>query len=66
MLELDLYLQSYLKQRYPSAPPEEQAVFEALLDEQDHNLYAWLTNQARPHDEKFCDIVTVIQIVCRG
>ena len=42
MLELDYILKDYLEQRYPTDTPELQAAFEALLQEQDPDLQAWL------------------------
>jgi antitoxin CptB len=48
MLELDLILQRYLNDHYPSAERDEQAQFIALLELQDPELYALVTRATPP------------------
>jgi antitoxin CptB len=41
MKELDILLERYLERRWDSAPPEERAAFERLLEVQDPQIYAY-------------------------
>ncbi len=50
MRELDVVFQRYLEQHYVAASPEEQQAFEALLEEQDPVLLAYLTGREHPQD----------------
>ena len=52
MKELDLLLEGYLDRRYASAPAVEQTAFEALLDLQDPELYAYVLGQQTPANEE--------------
>lgn len=45
MLEIDIFLKRYLSMSYVQASPEEQAVFEAFLTENDQEIFFWLTGQ---------------------
>ena len=48
MRELDVVLQHYLEARYSDAPAAEQAAFEALLELQDPQLFAYLVRRDSP------------------
>jgi len=50
MKELDVLLERYLAQRFPSATAEEREAFEALLELQDPELLAYFTGRAQPAD----------------
>lgn len=50
MKELDLLLGRYLERRYDCAPASEQAAFEAVLEFQDPQLYAYFTGRDVPED----------------
>ena len=50
MKELDLVMEGYLRRHYAYAAVEEQLAFEALLDQQDPLLYAYVTGRAEPED----------------
>ena len=52
MKELDLLLEGYLDRCYGSAPAVEQGAFEALLDLQDPELYAYVLGQRSPASEE--------------
>lgn len=52
MKELDVLLEGYLGARYPAAGLAEQRAFEALLDLQDPDLYAYVLGQQSPADEE--------------
>lgn len=45
MLEIDIFLKRYLSNSYEKASPEEQAIFEAFLTENDQEIFFWLTGQ---------------------
>jgi len=49
MLELDLLLGNFLEEAYPALSEEEQGVFIRLLDENDPDLFSWLTGK-RVHE----------------
>ncbi len=57
MLELDLIMERYLDQHYPSANREEQALFIELLELQDPELYPLVT-AATAAPERFAALVT--------
>lgn len=46
--ELDLVLEKYLREAYPSAPPIEQLAFAALLDLPDPVLLAYVMGREQP------------------
>lgn len=51
MKELDVLLEAYLESRYPGASEAEQSAFQALLDEQDPVLYAYVIGKDQPAAE---------------
>jgi antitoxin CptB len=57
MRELDVVLQRYLEARYSDAPVTEQAAFEALLELQDPQLFAYLTGRDSPTDLELVNVV---------
>ncbi len=50
MRELDVVLERWLDERYPSARDDERQAFRALLEAQDPQLVAWLFGRERPGD----------------
>lgn len=48
MRELDLVLQRYLEQRYPSASPSDKQAFADLLEQADGDLLDWLMGRREP------------------
>ncbi len=46
MKELDVLLSRYVEERYDAAPPAERAAFEALLEDQDPQIYAYCLKEA--------------------
>lgn len=44
--EMDLILGGYADERLAGMDAEELALFEAVLGENDHDLYSWVTGQA--------------------
>ena len=57
MRELDVLLERYLQERYPSAPAPEQQAFEALLDLPDPQLFAYLTGRETPTDPECVHVI---------
>jgi len=51
MKELDVLLERYLAERYPTADVAEQGAFRALLEAQDPLLFDYLTGRERPASE---------------
>ncbi len=51
--ELDLVFGRFLEQGFDTLPPAEIDAFERLLDENDLDLYDWLTGRAVPPTEEF-------------
>lgn len=48
MLELDLLLVDFARQRYPHLSPTEQSAYQALLDLDDALIWDWLQGRATP------------------
>lgn len=46
--EMDLILGPFAQARLAEMPPEALSAFEDLLEENDQDLYAWITGRAEP------------------
>ena len=57
MKELDVLLGRYLDSRYEHASPTERSAFEAVLELQDPQLYAYFTGRDSPEDPRVGAIV---------
>ena len=57
MRELDVLLERYLRERYPSAPAAEQQAFAALLDLPDPELLAFVMRQRVPADPHWVHVI---------
>jgi len=57
MRELDVVLQQYLEARYSFAPAAEQGAFEALLELQDPQLFAYLMRRDSPTDPELVNVI---------
>ena len=57
--EMDLILGGYADEKLATMTPEELALFEAMLGENDHDLYAWVTAQQAP-PPRFAPLVEVL------
>jgi antitoxin CptB len=57
MRELDVLLERYVQQRYPSAPAAEQHAFEALLDLPDPRLLALIMRREIPADPEWAHVI---------
>lgn len=50
MLELDVLLGNFLNEAFLQQSPQEQAIFVQLLDNNDQDLFNWLTGRSQPED----------------
>lgn len=57
MRELDELFLGYLNTRFHTAPADEQAAFQRLLEHQDQSLFEWMTGKALPADISLHGIV---------
>ena len=57
MRELDVLLERYLERRYMQAPAAEQQAFEALLELQDPQLFAYVMRRERPADPELAHVI---------
>jgi antitoxin CptB len=57
MRELDMLLERYLRERYPSAPAAEQQAFAALLDLPDPELLTFVMRQQVPADKHWAHVI---------
>lgn len=57
MRELDVLLERYLEERYPSASVPEQRAFEALLDLPDPDLFAYVVRRQPPANPEWIDVI---------
>jgi antitoxin CptB len=44
--EMDLILTDFATQHLPGLPDDQLVLYDALLSENDHDLYAWITGQS--------------------
>lgn len=58
--EMDLILSAYAADRLDGMSDAALELFDDLLDENDHDLYQWITKQ-NPPDEAFAEVIGDIQ-----
>ena len=61
--EMDLLLLRFLERGYPRLSARDQALFGALLDEADPDLYAWITGQAEPANPDYLSLIGKISAI---
>jgi antitoxin CptB len=61
MLELDVLLGHFLEEAYLALPAYEQAIFVRLLNENDQDLYMWLTGQTITEDQELAMMIGKIR-----
>lgn len=61
MLELDLMLEPFVHEAYPSLDEEDQLRYQALLEEQDQDLFTWLMSRQDPEDPNLLRIVSLVR-----
>ena len=57
MRELDVLLERYLRDLYPSAPAAEQQAFAALLEAPDPQLFAYVVQRETPVDPEWAHVI---------
>lgn len=57
MRELDVLLERYLQERYPSAPAAEQQAFVALLEAPDPQLFAYVVQREVPANPEWAHVI---------
>ncbi len=65
-LEADLILGPFADGRLESLGPEDLDAFEALLDQPDHDVYAWIVGQTPPpeaHDTRLLALIQDFRLV---
>lgn len=60
MREMDILLLSYLENHYYLSSEQEKIYFAELLDENDPDIYAWITESSKS-DIKYCKIIQTIR-----
>jgi antitoxin CptB len=63
--EMDLILGSFCDTELAGLPEADIALYEELLEENDHDLYRWVTGQA-PAPDRFADLLERIAARARG
>jgi antitoxin CptB len=61
MLELDLLLGNFLKEAYPALSERDAALFGQLLEENDQDLYLWLTGKETTNNQELNRIIGLIR-----
>lgn len=61
MLELDLILNPFLENIYPSLPEEDKQRYRKLLECEDQDLFNWFLNKDEPDDGDLRKIVGIIR-----
>jgi antitoxin CptB len=61
MLELDLILQPFVENIYPTLAPEDQLGYQRLLECEDQDMYAWFMRREDPQDTNLQRIVELVR-----
>ncbi len=61
MLELDLFLESFVKYHLDKMSEDECEAFDEFLKTPDPLLYAWFMGNAVPEDEEYAKFVEIIR-----
>lgn len=61
MLELDILLGQFFKQRFDALPAQQQRAFEALLSYPDQMLYDYLMGNSRPNNPAIAHVIDQIR-----
>ncbi len=62
MLELDLFLQSFMDKAYENLSPEQKQTFSVLLETPDQMLLDYLTGRVIPYDKDIADVAKKIRL----
>lgn len=66
MLELDLMLDPFVRNRFDALPPALQALYQEFLAFEDQDLYAMLLERAEPPEPRFQPLIRLILENVRG
>ena len=61
MLELDLVLQPFVENIFPTLDDTDQRLYEKLLEEEDQELFNWFMRREDPQDNDLLRIVSIIR-----
>ena len=50
---MDLILQRFLEQSYPSLSPQQISLFDQILDEADLDIMDWVLGRSRPENSEY-------------
>jgi len=59
--ELDIVMNRYLAERYPTADADEQASFNTLLDVEDPIIFDWLMDKTQAEDANLKALVEILK-----
>ncbi len=51
--EMDLILERFLEQCYPSLSPQQRIAFNQILDETDLDIMDWILDRSRPENKDY-------------
>ena len=60
ILELDILLRPFAEQALSHLPDHQQRQYARLMDQQDADLFVWMTQQQTPQDPDLVDIINMI------
>ena len=60
LLELELLLVPFVRERYAQLSPEAQSSYARLLEYEDLDIYDWLQGRSQPDDQSMAVIVALI------
>ena len=60
MLELDVLLNNFLTEAYPTLTLHQQTLFNQLLENNDQDLFEWFMNKTQPNDPQIKLMVDLI------
>ena len=60
MLELDLLLVPFAQEVFETLAPDQQQLYEELLQEEDQDLWNWFLDRAEPPQPKFKPLIAQI------
>ena len=66
MLELELVLVPFLRERYPHLPPNLQCMYAELLECEDWQIFDWLQGRSRPERSLMKQLIERINAIDDG
>lgn len=66
MLELDLVLEPFVRDRYPGLDDRDKRLYRALMERQDQELFAWFLKKEVPDDSGLAKLVNKILAATRS